>query len=94
MAEVYILYSSSLDKYYVGSCLNTSKRIEQHLTNNFPSSFTGQAKDWMIYYSIENLAYSQARKIEKHIKRMKSKKYIQDLKRYPEIATKLISKYK
>jgi len=34
-----------------------------------------------------------AGKIEIHIKKMKSKKYIQDLKKYPEIAQKLLKKY-
>ncbi len=34
-----------------------------------------------------------AGKIENHIKKMKSKKYIKDLKKYPEIAQKLIKKY-
>jgi putative endonuclease len=31
--------------------------------------------------------------IEQHIKKMKSKVYIQNLKRYPEILQKLINKY-
>jgi len=40
------------------------------------------------------LDYEQARKIEKQIKRMKSKKYIENLKKYPDIVKKLIEKYK
>lgn len=34
-----------------------------------------------------------ARSIESHIKRMKSKKYIESLKNYPEIVKGLISRY-
>jgi putative endonuclease len=35
----------------------------------------------------------QAFQIEKHIKRMKSKKYIKDLKKFPDISEKLKLKY-
>ncbi|MTI38526.1 GIY-YIG nuclease family protein, partial [Fulvivirga lutimaris] len=30
MASVYILYSQSADKFYVGSCLNLEERLQQH----------------------------------------------------------------
>jgi putative endonuclease len=41
-----------------------------------------------------DLEYMQARKIENHIKRMKSKKYIKDLKSYSELSEKLFNQYK
>ena len=44
-------------------------------------------------YSIEQLQYEIARKTEAHIKRMKSRKYIENLKLYPEMMEKLILKY-
>ncbi|MFN5983120.1 MAG: GIY-YIG nuclease family protein [Fluviicola sp.] len=30
MATVYIIYSKSIDKFYVGSCLNLIERLELH----------------------------------------------------------------
>jgi len=36
----------------------------------------------------------QAKKLEAHIKRMKSRKYIRDLKIYPEEITKLKDKHR
>jgi len=36
----------------------------------------------------------QAKKLEAHIKRMKSRKYIRDLKIYPEEITKLKGKHR
>ena len=93
MAAVYILYSSTIDKYYVGSCKDIMERIDQHLSKYLPGGFATTASDWLVYYSINNLKYSQVRKIEIHIKRMKSKKYIEDLKKYPEISFKLIALY-
>jgi putative endonuclease len=94
MACVYILYSKSLNSYYVGSCLDLDLRLTEHLNKKFPEGFTTKTNDWELYYSMLDLEYIQARKIEKHIKRMKSKKYIEDLKSYSELSEKLFSQYK
>ena len=93
MAAVYILYCSALKKYYVGSCKEVSDRVHQHLEKYFPKAFTSKANDWIIFFAIDRLTYEQARDIEMHIKRMKSKKYIDDLKKYPELSVKLIQQY-
>jgi putative endonuclease len=93
MAAVYILYSQSLDKYYIGSCIEVTEKLNQHLSKIFPGAFTTKANDWVIFLSLINLSYKQARDIESHIKNMKSKKYIQNLKRYPELSQKLINLY-
>jgi len=89
MASVYILYSQTLNRFYTGSCKDLSYRVDQHLNKEFTESFTAVADDWELYFSIDNLEYKQARLIEEHIKRMKSKIYIQNLKKYPEIIEKL-----
>ena len=93
MATVYILQSKSLDKFYIGSCKNLTIRIAQHKNNEFSNSFTGKATDWELFLSIHDLNYQQARKIESHIKKMKSKKYIRNLIKYPGIIEKLKQKY-
>ena len=93
MATVYILYSSSLNKYYIGSCKDLVDRFQQHQEDFFGKSFTQKANDWEIFYCLDDLTYSQARKIESHIKKMKSKKYIENLKDHPEMAQKLKALY-
>jgi len=93
MASVYILFSKKLDRFYIGSCENLDHRMEQHFNKEFSKSFTAKADDWELFFSIDHLHYAQARMIEKHIKKMKSKTYIQNLKKYPEISQKLIAKY-
>ena len=93
MAVVYILYSKTLDKYYVGSCKDLTDRLNQHLDKEFQNAFTSKTQDWEIYYCIEDLVYLQARKIENHIKSMKSRKFIENLKKYPEIVLKLKSRF-
>ena len=93
MATIYILYAESIDQFYIGSCLNLKQRLEQHLNKSYRTGFTHRADDWELFYSIEGLEYEIARIIEQHIKKMKSRKYIENLKSYPEIMEKLIIKY-
>jgi len=94
MASLYILYSSSIDSYYIGSCLDISERLIAHNTHKYNRGYTKRATDWNIYFLKEDLEYEVARKIESHVKRMKSRIYIENLKKYPEIIEKLILKYK
>ncbi|MCU0361358.1 MAG: GIY-YIG nuclease family protein [Bacteroidia bacterium] len=93
MASVYILYSSGLDRFYTGSCNDLSYRTDQHLNKEYIKSFTSKADDWVLFWHFDDLSYKQARAMEAHIKSMKSKIYIQNLKKYPEIMLKLIEKY-
>jgi putative endonuclease len=93
MATVYILHSASIDQFYTGSCKNLSERLEAHKNNKFSRGFTRRASDWKLFFQIDNLTYQQAREIESHIKRMKSKTYIKNLIIYREVTEKLILKY-
>ena len=92
---VYILYSKTLNKYYVGATrLNPRERQARHLISYYGQlKYTTKASDWELFYEIECLSFSQALKIEKHIKRMKSKLYIKNLSIYPEMAEKLLKRY-
>ncbi|WP_445709702.1 GIY-YIG nuclease family protein [Flavobacterium mesophilum] len=55
----------------------SNKRIDDHL--NSRSKFTKSAKDWEIKYFETFLTRSEACKRELQIKKMKSRKYIEDL---------------
>jgi putative endonuclease len=93
MATVYILYSTQADRYYIGSSKDFARRYEFHLLKEFPQSYTARHDDWELFFRIDNLDISVARKIEAHIKRMKSKVYIQNLVKYPDMLEKLIVRY-
>ena len=95
MFYCYLLFSQSLDRFYIGSTHESlDERISKHNTGYYPGRHcTHQASDWKLHVSIECKTYSQAPKIENHIKRMKSRKFMMDLKRYPEISERLLSKY-
>ncbi len=92
--EVYILTSPSAGVYYVGYTKNLTDRLTMHKNGSFEGSFTSKEKDWELFFHIECESISQARRIEKHIKQMKSRKYIENLPKYPEISFKLLGRYK
>ena len=93
---VYILHSKSLDRFYTGlTALALEERLQNHISKKYSNlNFTQKADDWELFSFIPCESLSQARLIELHIKKMKSKIYIHNLKKYPEIAENLLSKYK
>ncbi len=95
MAYAYILYSPSKDKYYIGATsVAADLRMDRHNEQYYANKYTSQADDWSIFLSIECETMQEALFIEKYIKKMKSRKYINDLKQYPEIIQKIKAKYR
>ncbi len=93
MATVYILHSKKINRYYIGSCLDLQTRIASHLSKENLHAFTRRSDDWELFFEISNLEFKVARAIEAHIKKMKSKTYLANLVKYPEISLQLIEKY-
>ncbi len=94
ISSVYILYSPSLDSFYTGFTLTSvNERLNKHNEKYYNKKYTAKASDWEIYLSIECASEKQARGIEAHIKRMKSKTYILNLKRYPNMIIEILNKY-
>ena len=77
MHFVYILYSQTLDKYYVGSTSNLAVRLIKHNGNH--KGFTGKAADWLIMYSESYSTKSFALVREMAIKKWKSRIRIEKL---------------
>jgi putative endonuclease len=74
----YILYSKTLDKFYIGyTADNLSDRVRKHLSDH--DGFTGKAKDWIISYAEVFETKSEAYKREREIKSWKSARRIQEL---------------
>ena len=68
----YILYSKSIDRFYIGHTgENPDERLRKHLSNH--KGFTGRAKDWQIVYSETFHDKKAANKRELEIKSWKSK---------------------
>ncbi|WET00462.1 GIY-YIG nuclease family protein [Chryseobacterium arthrosphaerae] len=78
MCYCYILYSKSLDKYYIGhSCDDLQERLRKHLSDH--KGFTAKTKDWSIAYFENFRSKLEAYKREREIKAWKSKAKIQKL---------------
>ena len=94
-AFVYILFSSSLDRFYIGSTRSSpEERLLKHNQKYYGNhKFTSIADDWILYHQIHCSGFSQARKIEDHLKKMKSKIFIKNLKKFPEISLRLLEKF-
>ena len=72
MFNCYILYSSSLDQYYIGHTgEGLHERLRKHLPNH--KGFTAKLKDWIIVYSELFEKKSVAYQRELQIKSWKSK---------------------
>ena len=72
---VYILYSDSLDKFYIGHTGELmSERLRKHLSNH--KGFTGSLSDWRIVYQEHQPDKISAYQREREIKQWKSRKMI------------------
>ncbi|CAA9196842.1 hypothetical protein FLA105534_01355 [Flavobacterium bizetiae] len=80
----YILYSSTLNQYYIGhTSEGLDERLRKHLSNH--SGFTGKAKDWIVIYFEEfetkSLAYKRELEVKKWKSRVRVEKLINELKK-------------
>ena len=75
---MYILYSASLDQFYIGhTSVKLEERLQKHLRNH--KGFTGKAKDWTIvhYESFSEKVLAYRRELE--VKKWKSRDRIKQL---------------
>jgi putative endonuclease len=79
MHFIYVLYSRTWDKYYVGETENPEARLIMHNTSKFKSASTTFADDWQIKLLITTMDRIAARKVERFIKSMKSKTFLHNL---------------
>ena len=75
--QTYILYSQSLDRYYIGSTEDLAVRLKEHLWEH--KGFTSKAKDWVVVYTEDYLTKSEAYARERKIKKWKSRVMIEKL---------------
>jgi len=79
MYYLYILYSASSDKYYVGYTDNFERRFHEH-NHSESLTYTSKHRPWdlkAVFFCSESIA--GAMKIEKFIKRQKSRKLLEKM---------------
>ena len=74
---VYILFSTSKNRYYIGFTSNLEERIIRH--NQKSKGFTGNVDDWKLVYTEKYNSKEEALKREIQIKSWKSRIKIQSL---------------
>ena len=79
MFYLYILYSTSSDKYYIGYTDNIKRRLFEH-NNSERTTYTSKHRPWVIKKNIELGTHRGfAMKIEKAIKKLKSRIIIEKI---------------
>jgi len=93
MFYIYILYSPDFDKYYIGHTDDPERRLDEH-NSSTRMTYTHKFRPWkLVKYFQVNKTRGDALKIERFIKKMKSRAYIirliDDKNLFAEIARKL-----
>ncbi len=79
MFYIYFLYSETSDKYYVGHSNDPERRVVEHNTKDF-NTFTKKWAPWILafYFPVSDNR-GDAMKIERFIKKQKSRKLIETI---------------
>ena len=93
MHFVYILYSARSDIYYVGESNDVSVRMKYHNQLN-KGGFTSKHRPWTVKRILKFEDRGTAIKVERYIKRRKSRLYIISLIEDEEVCQKLIDQFK
>ncbi|MEW6507224.1 MAG: GIY-YIG nuclease family protein [Bacteroidota bacterium] len=80
MYYTYILFSPSINKYYIGYTSDLTKRLDRH--NSAWGRFSSSGIPWKVVYSEKFNLKSDAIKREREIKSKKSRKFIEQLIRH------------
>ena len=75
--QVYLLFSESKNRYYIGYSSNLEVRLIRH--NQKSKGFTGNTNDWKVVYTEQYNTKEEAQKRELQIKSWKSRIKIQEL---------------
>ena len=88
----YVLYSPSIDRFYIGYSSNFTERLKFHNDLDKNRISTKRGIPWEVFLTMDGLEKSVSRKLELHLKRMKSKKYLKDLKANPQLVKNLLAR--
>ncbi|HQX03081.1 MAG TPA: GIY-YIG nuclease family protein [Flavobacterium sp.] len=91
---VYILFSKTTSKYYIGETHNVDERVKNHNQHNYLNSYSKIANDWELAFCFECSDRNNALYLEKFIKKMKSRLFIQKIIANPEILSDILSEKK
>ena len=79
MYYIYIIYSTSVDKYYIGHSDNPDRRLVEHNTKPV-NTYTSKHRPWVLKASFPiSKDRGQAISVERYLKKLKSRKITEQL---------------
>jgi putative endonuclease len=90
MHYVYIIQSEKTNRFYIGETTEIHQRLRYHNSKELNTNSTKSGIPWSLFLTIEVKDRIHGRKVESKIKKMKSRVYIENLAKYPEMIEKLL----
>ncbi len=80
MFYIYILFSNSSDRYYIGQTSDIQKRLTEHNNPSRQDKYTAKHRPWILVLSFQvSPDRGQAIIVERFIKRQKSRIFLEKL---------------
>ena len=85
MYSIYIIYSKKIDRYYVGTTDDVEKRLDEHNSGFYNEAYTVKGVPWELRLSFEYESSQKAYGLEKFLKKMKSRVFLEKVIVDPDI---------
>ena len=92
MFYVYILFSEKLNRYYVGTTDDIVRRLDEHNDGVYRDSYTSKGVPWVLKVYFSCATSKRAYDLERFIKKMKSRVFIEQIILNPEIVEDILKK--
>ena len=79
-------------KYYTRESPDPEHRLVQHNSHYFQNNFTKATEDWIIQLEFKTRTRNEAIFLERFVKKMKSKKFIEKIISKPAILIEILEK--
>jgi putative endonuclease len=90
---VYILWSSKLSKFYIGTTTEPDRRLEEHNNRIYKNAFSAKGLPWEFFLSIECKTSEHAYALERFLKQMKSSQFLKKLGSDPNLVQELLLRF-
>lgn len=90
MHYLYIIYSDSADKYFVGESNDVPERIKLHNSHKNLKVLTRAAHDWELKLVFSCSSKNEAILLEKSLRKKKSREFIEHAIENPNLLRKLL----
>ena len=94
MNYLYFIFSPSKNKIYVGVTSNLEERLQKHNNHTYSKAYSKMASDWEYVLKKGFTNKEDALFLERFIKKMKSRKFIEKIINKPDILNDILANNK